>query len=88
MERELDSAPTANELIQALMTVQEQEGRPPDTMTAVEIQEATGWGRDKTYRELRAAKARGEIETAKVWVTNLADIQVQVPGYRLRTEQL
>lgn len=83
MERELDSAPTTNELVQALMAAQEQAGRSPSTMTATEIREATGWGRDKTYRELRAAKARGEIETARVWVTTLSDVQVQVPGYRL-----
>lgn len=86
MDRELNSAPTTNELIQALMAAQEQEGREPGTMTAMEIRKATGWGKDKALNELRAAKARGEVEVVKIQITSLADVQMHVPAYRLKPE--
>lgn len=76
---------TTDDLLEALAaalgTPAEGEGS-----TLLELCDATGWGKDKVRRSLKALQVQGRLEILKVQRMSLLGVLTPVPGYRVKSK--
>lgn len=79
---------TELDVVQAIQdALAEQKKELDGYYTRRELQELTGWGRDKVRNKLRQIQAIDRLEVAKKRVRNIAGTEQQIPAYRILPDE-